>query len=382
MDISLTVGVPGEDIDGATFDRLALYAEQKAPMGIIAMVTLTSSSIYRHYRLLSKRRKGRALQKVHQNISESSRWRTKGKSHFIYGVSVYKNRLELTPMNILGRALQYRKYRVKNPVSLSFRGCLRLMLASGQYMPGCKWLSMLHMSRLRAELLWKSCIAHELVSISDVDHVYFGTTDSPQYFQENKNPFVYPDVKQQANKHEDLSNLKPTIDQQSDHGRHQDCNLKPEVKEEDVLADPEPHSDDGEDDFDIIELEKVLLPGDDVDNVLSDLLIDGYNIATNPRITAPTVGQNAAVQIGSAGAGSGQTHQSEEEIPPIDLEDLETVAADIELLLSDLQFAGYKLESKRKTTAMDVTDVEPLPEYIPLCRSSAAGYLQKQRKRK
>ncbi|KAL3677731.1 hypothetical protein R1sor_020687 [Riccia sorocarpa] len=37
MDISLTVGIPGQDIDGVTFDRLALYVEQKARMGIIAM---------------------------------------------------------------------------------------------------------------------------------------------------------------------------------------------------------------------------------------------------------------------------------------------------------------------------------------------------------
>ncbi|KAL3690826.1 hypothetical protein R1sor_004477 [Riccia sorocarpa] len=181
-----------------------------------------------------------------------------------------------------------------------------------------------------------------------------------------------------SNKRDGLSNLKPTIDQQPDHGRKQDCKLEPDIKKEGVLADPEPHSDDDEDDFDIVELDKVMIPGDNVDEVLNSLLFAGYNVATNPRTTVQSVGQNMAVQTGRAGAGTGQTQQLEEEIPSSDLKDLETVAADIELLLTNLQFAGYKLESKRKTTAMDVMDVEPLPKYIPLCRSSAAGDLQKK----
>ncbi|KAL3687149.1 hypothetical protein R1sor_013458 [Riccia sorocarpa] len=40
--------------------------------------------------------------------------------HAIYGASEYKNRLELTPANVLGRALQFRRYRMKNPVSITF----------------------------------------------------------------------------------------------------------------------------------------------------------------------------------------------------------------------------------------------------------------------
>ncbi|KAL3695602.1 hypothetical protein R1sor_009678 [Riccia sorocarpa] len=49
-------------------------------------------------------------------------------------------------------------WRGRTPTS----SCIyKQMLASGQYMPGFKWLSMPHMSRLRAELLWKACVAHD-----------------------------------------------------------------------------------------------------------------------------------------------------------------------------------------------------------------------------
>ncbi|KAL3685918.1 hypothetical protein R1sor_003940 [Riccia sorocarpa] len=116
---------------------------------------------------------------------------------------------------------------------------------------------------------------------------------------------------------------------------------------------------DGEDIGDIVELEKVELPGDDVEKLSSDLLYAGYNVASNP--TTPK-----------------EKKQSVEEIPPIDLKHLEVDTADIELLLSNLLFTGNELENKRKTTAVGTVDVDALPAYIPLCRSSAAGDLHIQ----
>ncbi|KAL3677730.1 hypothetical protein R1sor_020686 [Riccia sorocarpa] len=165
-----------------------------------------------------------------------------------------------------------------------------------------------HMSRLRAELLWKSCIAHELVTKA--------------------------------------TSLKPVVKQED-----MDMDM-------DINAEMEPHSDNGED-MDIVELDKVLQPGDDVELLLQDLLDAGYNVAKNPS----TVG----------------TKQSRKtEIPAVDLDDLDADALGMDLMLKDLLFAGNKLESKRKTTRMDVCDVQPLPAYIPLCRSSAASDLQKE----
>ncbi|KAL3701884.1 hypothetical protein R1sor_019906 [Riccia sorocarpa] len=234
MDISLTVGVPGEDINGVTSDRLALYVEEKARMGIIAM--------------------------------------ERGDSH-----------LQL-------------------------------------HIQGFKWLSMPHMSRLQAELLWKACVAHELVSISDVDHIFFGTTDSPRYYLEQEEPKFYPDVKFVGEK---VDKLGTDQKQQWEHAAgaknptQERCKgketeeVKSEIKTKDILRNPEPHSNDDEAIGDIIKLDKVQLPGDDVDKLLSDL-----------RNEEPD---------------DIQKEQSVEEIPPIDLEQLEVDTVDIELLLSDRQ---------------------------------------------
>ncbi|KAL2649541.1 hypothetical protein R1flu_017669 [Riccia fluitans] len=73
--------------------------------------------------------------------------------HSIYGASEYKHKLELTPANILGRALQFRKYRVKNSLSITFRRCIAEMLRSGQYIPAFRWLTSPKISRVREALL-------------------------------------------------------------------------------------------------------------------------------------------------------------------------------------------------------------------------------------
>ncbi|KAL3687646.1 hypothetical protein R1sor_013955 [Riccia sorocarpa] len=69
--------------------------------------------------------------------------------HAIYGASEYKNRLELTPANVLGRVLQFRRYRVKNP--------------------GQTYL----------ESMYESTI----VKVADCRNIFFGIDTSARYFE-------------------------------------------------------------------------------------------------------------------------------------------------------------------------------------------------------
>ncbi|KAL3682667.1 hypothetical protein R1sor_000689 [Riccia sorocarpa] len=398
-----------EHIDGATFDRLAVYVEETARKGIIVMERGDSHLQLHIQGMLSvKTSSTRSLKteirqaigwnednhpadgsicikslkdtfidhtvigmigyclkdeqeehyrKYTKNISEQE-LEDGRQRHFIYGASVYKNRLELTPNNILGRALQYRKYRARNPLSISFRGCLRQMLSSGQYIPAFKWLSMSVMSRLRAELLWKSCIAHELVPISDVDHIFFGTTDSPRFFEENEKPQLNMDAKAEP--------MDADADPQQ---QHVQCGLnRTPVKKEPttglttIKEEPssELESEDSDEGLDIVELEDIAAPGADLQHLLSDLLCAGYNVATKRRTDQPQP------QVDANGAETGSNI--------VGLDDLAQMGADVERILGDLLFAGYTVAPKRN--AIEPKKPDFLPAYIPLCRSNATGDLK------
>ncbi|KAL3690310.1 hypothetical protein R1sor_016619 [Riccia sorocarpa] len=106
--------------------------------------------------------------------------------HGIYGASEFKNRLQLTPMNVLTCALQFRKYRAKSPVSTSFRKCLRQMIHSGQYIPALKWTSMPtlspHKTIKRTEKLWTACVSPETITMNDIDEIFFGYRRKPRYW--------------------------------------------------------------------------------------------------------------------------------------------------------------------------------------------------------
>ncbi|KAL2622157.1 hypothetical protein R1flu_002362 [Riccia fluitans] len=117
--------------------------------------------------------------------------------HSIYGASEYKHKLELTPANILGRALQFCKYRVKNPLSITFRRCITEMIRSGQYISRFRWLTTAKISRLRAERIWRACTSLESVEVPNMEAIFFGVETAARYFenQEEKTTTGNQDVK-------------------------------------------------------------------------------------------------------------------------------------------------------------------------------------------
>ncbi|KAL3701792.1 hypothetical protein R1sor_019814 [Riccia sorocarpa] len=123
-----------------------------------------------HFRLYSK------------NVTEEQMEEGR-KRHMVFGASGYKNRLELTPQNLLCRALQFRRYRSKNPVTTSFRHCIRDMARSGQYMAGLKWLLSPTVCNVRAERLWMFAVQPEAVNMADVDHIFFNFQNTARYYE-------------------------------------------------------------------------------------------------------------------------------------------------------------------------------------------------------
>ncbi|KAL2613580.1 hypothetical protein R1flu_025272 [Riccia fluitans] len=232
LDVSLTIGIPGENVDKKLFDLLVNWLEHRAEIAVLVlergdaflqlhlqgMLRAKSSSMTILKReikevigwqwnlpvggsvcLKSLREKG--LHTVigligyclkdegaphfrfySKNITEEQKAEGR-RMHSIYGVSEYKHKLELTPANILGRALQFRKYRVKNPVSITFRRCIAEMLRSGQYIPAFRWLTSAKISRLRAERIWHACTTPDSVEVADVETIFFGLETPARYFE-------------------------------------------------------------------------------------------------------------------------------------------------------------------------------------------------------
>ncbi|KAL2609339.1 hypothetical protein R1flu_027912 [Riccia fluitans] len=196
FDVSLTIGIPGKNVDENLFDLLVKWLEYRAEMAVLAlergdaflqlhlqgMVRVKSSST----RILKREIKevigwesnppvggsvclkslcekglrtvigligyclkdeGAAHFKFYsKNITEEQKAEGR-RMHSIYRASEYKHKLELTPANILDRALQFQKYRVKNPLSITFKRCIAEMLRSGQYISAFRWLTSAKISR-------------------------------------------------------------------------------------------------------------------------------------------------------------------------------------------------------------------------------------------
>ncbi|KAL2629371.1 hypothetical protein R1flu_014057 [Riccia fluitans] len=232
LDVSLTIGIPGENVDEKLFDVLVNWLEQRAEIAVLAlergdaflqlhlqgMLRAKSSSttilkweikevigwqwnppVGGSVCLKSLREKGlhtvsgligyclkdegaAHFRFYSKNITEEQKAEGR-RMHSIYGASEYKHKLELTPANILGRALQFRKYRVKNPVSITFRRCIAEMLRSGQYIPAFRWLTSAKISRLRAERIWRACTTPQSVEVADIETIFFGLETPARYFE-------------------------------------------------------------------------------------------------------------------------------------------------------------------------------------------------------
>ncbi|KAL3680189.1 hypothetical protein R1sor_023145 [Riccia sorocarpa] len=235
LDISLTVGIPGQDVSNETFDKLAAFIEENARMGMICfergdahlllhiqgMLCIKSSStrmLKQQIRkaigwadegpvggcICVKSLKDKGLHTIvgiigyclkdekeahfrmfQKNVTQAQMEEGR-RMHWIHGASEIKNRLQLTPQNVLTRVLQFRKYRARSPVSTTFRKCLKLMLQTGQFIPALKWTSIPQLSPeltiKRTERLWMSCVAPQTVSMDDVDQIFFGYLRADRYY--------------------------------------------------------------------------------------------------------------------------------------------------------------------------------------------------------
>ncbi|KAL3684031.1 hypothetical protein R1sor_002053 [Riccia sorocarpa] len=233
FDVSITISISGTDIKGEAFDKMAIFLENRAEMGVLGlergdshlqlhiqgMMRISTSSacaLKTEIRdiigwddgeplgasICVKSLKYKGLHTVigligyclkdegqghfrfySKNASNDQKEEGR-RMHAIYGASEYKNRLELNSANVLGRALQFRKYRVKNPTSITFRRCVREMFYSGHYMPAFRWLTNAKISRLRAERIWRVCTTPQSIEMPDVDHILFGIETPARYFEE------------------------------------------------------------------------------------------------------------------------------------------------------------------------------------------------------
>ncbi|KAL2644354.1 hypothetical protein R1flu_011941 [Riccia fluitans] len=232
FDVSLTIGIPGENVDDKVFDLLVKWLEYKAEMAVLALerrdsflqlhvqgmvrVKASSTRILKreiqevigwesnglvgasvclkslHYKGLHtvigligyclKDEGAPHFNFYSKNISEEQKVEGR-RMHSIYGALEYKHKLELTPANILGRALQFRKYQVKNPLSITFRRCITEMIRSGQYILEFRWLTTAKISRLRAKRIWRACTSPESVEVPDVEAMFFGVETTTRYFE-------------------------------------------------------------------------------------------------------------------------------------------------------------------------------------------------------
>ncbi|KAL3691406.1 hypothetical protein R1sor_005057 [Riccia sorocarpa] len=299
FDMSLTISIPGTDIKGETFDVLVNFLEERAEMGVLVLErgdshlqlhiqgllrisTSSTRALKTEIRdrigwqeagplggsICVKSLKYKGLHTVigiigyclkdegeehfrfhSKNVSEAQKEEGK-RVHAIYGASEYKNRLELTPVNVLGRALQFRRYRVKNPVTITCIRCVREMFYSGHYMPGFRWLTSAKVSPLRAERIWRACTNPQSVEVADCRNILFGIDTPARYFE--------PETA-----------IKTEFDT--------DADLDDEMHENELPAD------DDDTDINVVNLERQEESGVDLERVQEALLSAGFAVDRNGK---------------------------------------------------------------------------------------------------
>ncbi|KAL3691591.1 hypothetical protein R1sor_005242 [Riccia sorocarpa] len=247
--VSVTIGIIGQDISLRTFEDLKRFADRRASIavaslergdatlclhiqsvmvleststwaikveisqqlgwashcpvgGAICIKALTNKGLHTLPGMIGyciKDEKELHYQLYSKNVTEAQ-FEEGRRRYLILGACDYKNQVELTPYNILARAMQFRKHRVSNPIGISMRGCIRQMMLSGHYYPSLRWLFSLTVSRIRAETLWRLATQPESTKPVDVDEVYFGFRPPKRYFYQPDESFhhtrVFPDPDQ------------------------------------------------------------------------------------------------------------------------------------------------------------------------------------------
>ncbi|KAL3691350.1 hypothetical protein R1sor_005001 [Riccia sorocarpa] len=201
FDVSITIGIPGTDIKGEAFDKMAIFLENRAEMGVLGlergdshlqlhiqgMMRISTSSVCALKTEIRDVIGWDGGEPLGASISRTSPTTRKKKEDVCMPSTEHLNTRTAwnsTPANVLLRALQFRKYRVKNPKSITFRRCVREMFYSGHYMPAFRWLTNSKISRLRAERIWRVCTTPQSIEMPDVDHILFEIETPARYFEE------------------------------------------------------------------------------------------------------------------------------------------------------------------------------------------------------
>ncbi|KAL2635355.1 hypothetical protein R1flu_006834 [Riccia fluitans] len=124
------------------------------------------------------------------------------------------------------------------------------MLRSDQYMAGFRWLTTTRISWLRAERMWRACTMPQSVEVRDVDNILFGINTPARYFQagsEGSHKEENDDVKELAGK------------------EHSDG----------------PADDDAMSRIPIVDLDRNIDSGADLDHVQDTLLYAGFGVKIN-----------------------------------------------------------------------------------------------------
>ncbi|KAL3687070.1 hypothetical protein R1sor_013379 [Riccia sorocarpa] len=204
LDLSITVGIAGEDVSGEIFDKLAQFIDKNAKMGIISFERGDAHLLLHIQGMISI--KSSSIRMVKAQIRQAIGWEDDGplggsiciKSlrdkglHTIVGIIGYclkddkEEHFRFFQKNITDKQMEEgkRMHSIYGASAIKNRKCIREMISCGQYIPALKWISMPTQSPdliKRAEKLWTSCIAPETITIKDIDEIFFGYRRPEQY---------------------------------------------------------------------------------------------------------------------------------------------------------------------------------------------------------
>lgn len=103
----------------------------------------------------------------------------KGRVEYLQHGAALKNRIALSPSNLLSRAFMFHTYVIRDRMRTSLLSTLTAMVRCGRFYPDASWVIPRMgggMERVRAELVWKALVSPADMTVQEVYNVFFSSS--------------------------------------------------------------------------------------------------------------------------------------------------------------------------------------------------------------
>ncbi|KAL3677619.1 hypothetical protein R1sor_027567 [Riccia sorocarpa] len=186
MQVSVTIGQIGADIEPQVFEQMAAFLQSNADMGVIALERGDSQLQLHIQGMLCI--KNSSVRSLKDDIKTAIDWHEGAPPGASVCVKSLTQKGLHTVLGMIGYChkdedeMHFRVFH-KNVTDQQIEEGRKHYVIHGQYIPALRWLVTPAVSRERAETLWRAATVPDSVTLTDVDHIFFARIPQSRYYE-------------------------------------------------------------------------------------------------------------------------------------------------------------------------------------------------------